>query len=187
MSTPSNEQKELYKRLSPILGIESKVVGYGDDKNNLSIDILTCPDPIDKNVYFYSTLGLFNNVINNNRYEILMTGYNRYEYVSNVLSSCAFFVIKNGWECKIGSIFETILDMYYPNFEMKHIVFVAPYIWEEKLEDFELGNNKINFVLGIPISQKELEYKNKNGLDALETLLEEHDTDIFDIERSSLI
>lgn len=186
-TTPNKDQKELYKRLSPILGISTKVTEYGDDQNKITIDILSCPDPIDKNVNFYSTLGLFNTIVDNNRYEMMMAMYEKYKFAPNILSTCAFFTIKSNWKCRIGSVFETMVEMYYPNLDMKHILFVSPYIWAEKLEDFELSGNVINFVLGIPISEKELQFKNKNGLDRLETLFEDNEIDVFNIERNSVI
>ncbi|MBN7288666.1 suppressor of fused domain protein [Campylobacter curvus] len=42
-------------------------------------------------------------------------------------------------------------------------------------------------MLAVPIAQNELEYKAKFGLDALETLLEERETDIFDLDRKSVV
>lgn len=46
---------------------------------------------------------------------------------------------------------------------MKHLYFTAPYLWEDKLEDFRVDDKVVNFLLAIPISDHELEFKNKNG------------------------
>ncbi len=187
MKTPSMIEKELFKKLSPILGIDSKVTEYGDDECSQTVYIMTTPDPIDKNVVFYNTIGLFNYPINNDKHEILITGYNKYELVPSILSTIAFFIIKDKWNCQIGNVFETVVEMYYPNSLMKHILFVSPYLWEDKLEDFKLEGEPINFVLAIPISQSELEYKSKNGLDGLESLFEEKEIDIFNLTRLPVI
>ena len=47
---PTKQQKELYKKIAPILGADSKVIEYSDDSNTNSIYILNCPDPIDDKV-----------------------------------------------------------------------------------------------------------------------------------------
>lgn len=77
--------------------------------------------------------------------------------------------------------------MYHPNKEMKHVLFTEPYLWEDKLRGFTAGGEAVRFVLAVPIAQNELEYKAKFGLDALETLLEERETDIFDLGRKSVV
>ena len=46
---------------------------------------------------------------------------------------------------------------------------------------------RVLFRSAIPISDKELEYKNKFGTDALETLFEKESIDIFDINRKSIV
>lgn len=184
---PTKEQKELFSKLTPILGVSSKAVRYFDEDETNSIFIIDCADPTDKEVTFYSTMGLINYPIKGNRYEILMAGFSRYKEVANILSSCAFFVMKNGWECTYANVFETLVEMYYEDKDMKHILFVSPYIWEDKLEGFKVGKEPIEFVLAVPISQKELEYKMKFGMDALEDLFEEKGVDICDIDRKSVV
>ena len=78
---PTNRQKELFKKLAPILGIDTRVVGYGDDEGKNSIDILSYPDPIDAEVMFYSTIGLSEREIDGRRYEILMSGRREFDFV----------------------------------------------------------------------------------------------------------
>jgi len=43
------------------------------------------------------------------------------------------------------------------------------------------------FLLAIPISDAELQYKNQNGLSALESIFEEKNVDIFDLDRASVL
>ena len=51
----------------------------------------------------------------------------------------------------------------------------------------EIDNRNIYPLLLVPISDKELDYKNKYGTDALETLFENEAIDIFDIKRKSVV
>jgi len=184
---PTEKQKELYKKLSPMIGIEPRVIKYGDDNDKNYIFIMECPDPIDDKIKFYSTIGLSDYFLNERKYEILFTGYSNFEEIGNILSSCAFFIINENWKITHGTVFETLVSMYYKDIDMKHVYFTTPYIWEDKLEDFEIQGDKIFFLLGIPISDAELSFKNLNGIDALENLFQEHNIDIFDINRKSII
>ncbi len=184
---PTKKQKELYKKIAPILGVNPRVIEYGDDDNTNSIYIMNCPDPIDNKVMFYCSIGLLDYPTDDKRYEILMAGYDEYEAIPNILSTCTFFVMKNNWKCTYGNVFETLVEMYFKNTEMKHILFTTPYLWEDKFTDFNIEGEPVNFVLAVPISDKELEYKNKYGTDALETLFEKKSIDIFDIDRKSIV
>ena len=186
MGNPSEYEKEFFKNLYPILGIEPKVIGYGDETNSTEINILSCIDPIDKNVTFYGTIAL-NEQAQHNEFEILMASYTKNKHIPNILSSCAFFIIKNKWKVKWGNIFETLVQEYYPKSLMKHLYFTKPYIWEDKLEKFIIKNRIIKFLLAIPISENELKYINEKGYKEFETVLENNNVDIFNINRKSII
>jgi hypothetical protein len=184
---PTKFQIELYKKLFPILGISPKIVKYGDEKSDSEIRILSCPDPIDEDVMFFSTIGLSEIIKNKNSTEIFFTSYTSFSKAANILSTTAFFIINNGWIASDGAVFETLIEMYYPNKEMKHLYFTMPYLWEDKLEDFSVENKKVNFLLAIPISDKELAFKNKYGFEKFENLFQEKEVDIFDLDRKSTI
>ncbi|MDQ1162552.1 hypothetical protein QE422_002920 [Chryseobacterium sp. SORGH_AS 447] len=91
------------------------------------------------------------------------------------------------WQCQSGAVFMRIIEMYYETSEMEHIMFISPFLWEDKLEPLKLPNKTVHWLLGVPISDKELEYKMENGKSALEDIFQEKDIDIFDINRISAI
>lgn len=184
---PTERQKELYKKLSPIIGTEPKVIKYGDDTGEHAIFIMECPDPLDKNVIFYASIGLSDYSVGDKKYELMISGYSAQDKVGNILSTSAFFCIKDQWKVSEGVVFEKLVEMYYPDSEMKHIYFTTPYLWEDKLEDFMVQNEEVHFLLAIPISEPEFELFKQKGSDALETLLEENEIDIFDINRKSIL
>ncbi len=181
---PTERQKQIYKQLYPIIGIEPKVIRYGDDINENFVFIMEVPDPIDKNVMFYSTIGLSDYEM---KCEILFSAYKRNEEAGNIISSCAFFVMKEKWKLNKGVVFEDIVKMYNKSSEMKHIYFTEPYLWEDKLEDFQVNNEPVFFLLAIPISDKELIYKNEKGVEELENLFEKKGINIFDLNRKSVV
>jgi len=46
------------------------------------------------------------------------------ERLANVLSTAAFFILKDGWRVAPGVVFEDIVQMYLPEVFMKHLLFV---------------------------------------------------------------
>lgn len=184
---PTQYQINLFKKLSPILGVAPKVFSFGDETGKHHIRLLSCPDPTDEKVRFFSTLGLAELAPENHHTEILGACYSDFEYFENIISSIAFFIIKDKWKSAEGSVFETLVEMYYPNTEMKHIYFTSPFLWEDKLEEFSVEGISVRFLLAIPISDKELEFLTQHGKEAFEDLLEENNIDIFNLERKSVV
>jgi hypothetical protein len=190
----STENKELAKYVTTIVGINRTVQRHWDDKNENCIDIFTCDDPTDSEVKFYGTIGLsdYPNIVemeNGNKnipVEMLMTGYKVYDKIPNILSTCAFYISKNKWNCQYGSVFMRMVDFYYKK-EMRHIMFVSPFFWEGKLEPLKLESKTVNWLLAIPISELELQYKIKHGLENLQSLFEKNGIDVFDLERKSVL
>jgi hypothetical protein len=190
----SNENKELAKYITAIVGINRTIQRHWDEKNENCMDIFTCDDPIDSKVKFYGTIGLsdYPNIIemkNGNKnipVELLMAGYKNYDKIPNILSTCAFYISKNKWNCQPGSIFMRMVDFYYKK-EMQHIIFVSPFIWENKLEPLKLETKTVNWLLAVPISELEMKYKNEKGFDNFQSLFGDNDVDIFDLDRKSFI
>ena len=181
------KQKELYKKIGPMLGTDARVIKYMDEINVHTAYVLECPDPTDDTVQFYATIGLCEFPIDSLLVELLYGAYTSAELAGNMVSTCAFFIIKDQWKVAHGTVFETLVEMYYPDSEMKHLYFTTPFLWEDKLEGFTVQDEAVHFFLAIPISDAELGFKNKNGTEAFEELLQNHDIDIFDVYRKSII
>lgn len=187
--------KKYAKYLAGALGFNPTVYSYYDDSENESVDIISIDDPIDNEVKFYSSIGVANypNIIEMtddvNRVvsvELLITGYKKFEKLPNILATTSFYIIKNHWNCQPGTVYEDIIQDYY-NTQLKHILFTNPFLWEDKLSNLSFDNKQIHPLLLIPISDKELEYKLSNGYVALERLFEEHEVNIFDLNRKSVV
>lgn len=192
----SSENIELAKYITSIIGLNRSVRRYWDDEKESYLDIFSCDDPIDSNVKLYGTIGIsdYSNKIEmkddsvkNIPIEFLISGYKKFEKISNIISTCGFYLSKNGWNCQLGSVYKNMVEMYYPNLEMKHVLFLMPFLWENKLEPLKLHNKTVRWLLAIPISESELIYRNENGLTALENIFEEKEVDIFNLERKSVV
>ena len=191
----SSENKELAKYITTIVGINRTVQRYWDDKKENYLDIFTCDDPIYPKIKIYGTIGLSdhpnavemkNGEHKNVPIELLMSGYSNFEKIPNILSTCGFYMLKNQWTCQWGSVFMRMVDFYYQK-EMQHVVFDSPFLWENKLEPLTLTSKTVHWLHAILISEKELEYRNKNGFNALRDLFEKKEVDIFDVDRKSII
>jgi hypothetical protein len=191
MKEPSQDDIKMARFIAGAIGFEPAVYPYYDDSRTNQLDILKLTDPIDNNVGIYCTIGVSNypNLVGekNIPVELLLTAYKKFDKAANVLSTCGFYITKDRFECSLGGVFMRMIQFYYKDIEMKHIFFVEPFLWAEKLYQMHLENKEVNFSLCIPISDKELEYKLEKGSSALENLLQKNKTDIYDLERKCSI
>jgi len=192
----SIENKNLANYIISIVGINEKVDRHWDEAKLNFIDIFTCDDPTYPNIKIFGTIGISDHPnriemkdgnFQNIPIELLVSGYKEFDMLPAILSIAGFFITKKGWECQPGSVFMRIVDMYYEESEMKHIMFVSPFLWQDKLKPLDLNTKTVHWLLCIPISDNELEYRMKNGASSLEDLFQEKDIDIFDINRKSVI
>ncbi|WP_288447481.1 suppressor of fused domain protein [uncultured Chryseobacterium sp.] len=192
----SKENRNLFKYVTTILGINERVDRHWDEAKVNFIDIFTCDDPNYPNIKIFGTIGISDQPnriemkdgnFQNIPIELLIAGYKEFEMIPNILSTAGFYITKKGWDCQSGSVFMRIVDMYYEDSEMKHLMFVSPFLWEDKLAPLDLETKTVNWLLCIPISENELEYRMKNGVSSLEDLFQEKNIDMLDINRKSIL
>ena len=70
---------------------------------------------------------------------------------------------------------------------MKHIMFVSPFLWNEKLEALNFEDKYISWLQAIPISETEYHDAQRKGERELEALLGEVEVDILNLNRHSVI
>ena len=70
---------------------------------------------------------------------------------------------------------------------LEHILFVSPFLWEDRLKTLNFEDKKVAWLLAVPISEKEFKYAKDKGKDALEELFEEKQIDIFNLYRKSVL
>lgn len=162
---------------------------YYDDTKERKIDILTGRN---KDGVVAATIGVMeldqgNNVGVEVHTEILMDCRGENEYIGNVISTIAFFMIKDRWKAAPGVVFETMIEMYAPDLEVKHALFVPPIQWGEGMGEVVLGSKTIYPLLAVPITDNENEFLLKEGASALEELWTEKNVDVFDWRRHSAV
>jgi hypothetical protein len=189
----SNEQRIVAKAVIDAFGGTPKVFKYWDDRNEASIDILSCADKPYDGITSFSTLGLAEHSIGYTvedvplRIEIVGACDHAQDCFSNIIASCAFYIINDKYTCYPGAMFRNIVELYKSDSPLKHILFAAPFLWDDKLKTLQLPNMKVTWLLAVPISDAEFEFAKKNGSDALESLFEEKQIDMFDLMRKSVV
>jgi hypothetical protein len=189
----SDANKMIARTVLDIFGGKPNVWSFVDDNKINSIDILSCNDTPVKSVTSYSTVGLSDFTIGLQvgdiplGLEMVGACRTRYEFFPNILSTCAFFVINSGFKCRPGSTLKNIVDMYYPGNIMQHVLFLPTFGWRKEFMTLEFSTKRVTWLLLVPISDKELDFSTEKGIDALETLFEEKQIDIFDLERKSVL
>lgn len=68
------------------------------------------------------------------------------------MSTVAFYIKKNGWQAQPGTVFKRMLEYRYQDTSCKHILFVEPFLWEEKLGVMTLAKKKVHFLMAVPIT-----------------------------------
>lgn len=193
---PSEDNKAYARFFANAIGFDAKIYKYFDHNESHSVALVSVVDPIDKNVLIFSTIGVSdypNNIegsdggVLNMPVELLMVGYKHYDKVPNILSTVSFYITKDGLECMPGTIFVNTISDYYDS-DVKHIMFIEPYLWADKLSKREFGKKKVHCLLLVPISDNELDYRGEYGANALERLLfADEEIDIYDIKRKSVV
>lgn len=190
--TVTEENKIIAKRISKQFGGKPSVFKYWDDKNINNIDILMTGDRSYQGVTACSTIGLSDYSIGYTvdekplGIEIVGASESGLEKFPNILSTCAFNIINTKLTIFYGEIFKDIINMYYPDSDMEHVLFTSPFLlWDLQSMDFQA--KKVAWLLAVPISEKEFQFAEQEGTEALEDLFERKDTDIFDIRRKSLL
>lgn len=192
MKIPKENKIIANEALKAFGGTTRKVIEYLDKNEKSSIDIQIVINRPYKGITSYSTIGLYNYSIglfvDNIPLNIEFVGACKSEYIffPNMISTCVFNIINSNYKCQPGSIFPDVVKMYMPDIEMKHILFVSPFLWEDKLKTLEFIDRKIAWLMIIPISENEYKYAIDKGSNRLEDMFEEQQIDFYDLHRKSI-
>ena len=184
---PKQDYKEWAIHLKNIVPGDVKVTSFSDETENNTLDIFESKNGEGIVVATIGVMEVEQEVSPNRRVftEIIMDTRGGDDCVSNVLSTIGFYIVKDRWKVAPGVVFENMVEMYNPDLEVKHIMFVPPFQWEEGMSKVALSNKIIFPLLAVPITQKEHEVIKSNGAGALETLWESKGTDVLNWGRAS--
>lgn len=193
MSDVSSENKIIAKTVATVFGGHPKVTCFWDENEKNHVDILTCEGQPQKGVTSYSTIGLSDAPLIKGeeefgvRLELVGACASSCQDFGNVLSTAAFCIVNSKWFCSPGVIFPDIVSMYDCSSTMQHLFFAPPFLWSDELKTLELDSKTVAWLLAVPISEAELRYAESEGTEKLEELFEQHQIDVYDINRPSAI
>lgn len=193
MADVSADNKLIARHAAKVLGGKPSLIAYWDDPHEHWVDLAICRNAPSRGLTSYSTVNLSDAPLIQKgseypvRIELVGACDSKLEEFANVLSTAAFFVMKDKWFCRRGVVFETLVSMYKLSDTMEHLYFTAPSQWPELNTTLELATKKVTWLWAIPISEAESRYIAENGDDEFESLLEEADADVFDITRESIV
>jgi antitoxin YqcF len=188
----SADNKTIAKTTAGIFGGNPRVIEYLNADETSRIGVLHSADRPEKGLTSYATIGLSDLSLPRDidpplGVEFLGVAESDYPY-AEVLSTAAFFVMNDGWEPEPGACFRDIVRMQIPDTELPHLYFTDPSVyWDQEFASRVIGEKTVAWLLAIPISEAEAEYALENGGDALESLFEENEIDITDLERDSVL
>ncbi len=188
MVKPSPDHIRWAKYLQLIIPeVPSRVVKYLDEGDEHQIHIFSADQ---ENGTTCATIGLMDidQSLNGSglHTEIILDCRNNYDFVGNVLSTVAFFCIKDRWRIKPGVVFETLIDMYTNELEVKHLMFTSAFQWTpEVINSVKLDAKTIYPLLAVPITESENRFIQLHGDEALEDLWEQHQVDVLNWKRKS--
>lgn len=189
----SEENKTIARIALSAFGGRPNVVEYWDEAEEHSIDILACKDEPQEGVTSYSTIGLSDTPIYIDgaqidlRVEFVGVCANSVTEFPNMVTTAAFCVINSKWSCAPGEIIKDVVSMYDCSKTLKHIMLVSPFLWGDKLGTLELPNKTVAWLFLVPISEEEYQFAQAEGSSRLEELFEEHQIDVFNINRLSVV
>lgn len=120
------------------------------------------------------------------RTEVLLDSRANDPRVGNVLSTIAFYILKDGWRVTPGTVFENLVSMYFPDTSLPHIYFTTPFQWSD-MGKVALSEQVIYPLLAIPVSEAEAELASVDSGRELENLWASRSVDVLNWERASVV
>ena len=172
-------------------GGKPEIYAYGDENESRKVDILSCENRPNPGLVSYSTLGvhLMPNLIDDDDFRVELAGIaeESVDQFPNLLSTAAFYVIKNRWHVAKGIVFPGLLKQYDMSKTMEHLMWVEPLEWDT-LRSVDVGGGlNVHWVLGFPISESERLYLMDNGFWKLEALMVDREVDYWDVNRRPVV
>jgi len=183
----SPEYQQWFDHLSGLVGGETSVHAYRDDSEENSINIFRS---VNAEGSLFATIGLMEIDQSKNpalrvASEVLMDCRGNDENVGNILSTIAFFIMKNGWRIAPRVVFEDLVAMYFPGHHLPHVMFVSPFQWRTEMTKVEVVGKFIYPLVAIPISEAERTFSASHPDRALEHLWESKHIDVLNWARPS--
>lgn len=183
--------KSVFKALSSVVGPVDKVTHYFDDSEENTVDIASFVDLPEAGLITYSTVTM--HVLGNEMdgrnipIELMVIARAGDSAIVDVLIEAAFAVGKAGWLAVRGVVFPDFVSSYFPDTTTPHLMWMEPFVWPELAPLGVGGVGDVSFLMGLPLTQAEVDLAHVSGFDALESALETGDVPYTDLWRRSTV
>lgn len=188
----SADNNAIARRLAQAFDSPIKVFAHHDDDGPLSVDIFYGPDSPVSGVTSYGTLGLSDFPLKTPHgradfgLELVGACASDVEFFPNMLATAAMRII-GGAEVFPGAIFEGAVRVYGVSSSMTSLCLVHPFLWKDDFLADELSSKKVAWLQAIPISDAERVFASERGFEALSQRFQDHQIDVYDIHRQSVV
>ena len=118
--------------------------------------------------------------------EVLMDQLGQDPRIGNVLATLAFYIAKDGWRVRPGTVFENVVRINVSEARLPHVYFTTPFQWQD-FSAVDLDGRKVHPLVAVPVSEAEADLARKEQGRVLELLWESKGTNVLDWNRSSAL
>ena len=177
--------REHYENYFGVKGIEQKLQAGPSEKLHLNFYILKIPPNEKHSMWVYCTVGMSVDRLDENLIELFVYSAKEDESLVELITVCASY---HRNKLPLGLHHTVFIGRpWLDNSLCDHGFISQPYIEGEEFEFFHFENEVIHCYWFIPVTPKEVLFKEKNGCEALEQLFEEKQFDYLDPNRDSLV
>lgn len=194
MRSVSDDDKKIARTVFSAFGGEGpNVRNYFNDSREISVDIISVAGTPDFDISSYGTIGLSDYPMFwggeefPTRLELCGAALSSFSVFPNIIAEAAFTIIKSRDVWRPGCFIRDLVINYVPDFNLRSLYLTSPFFWERDLHELVLSEKVVNWLMCFPISEAELGYLEKYGVDKFESLLEETGADVFDTSRESCV
>ena len=185
----NNKKIAIFER--DFIGGTPRVERFENENGNRSVDVLSVSDGTLKNRTVYATIGLHKTDLGLSvrgvplRAELILAAKAENDLNKNMIASAAFSGMESG-SLKPGTIIHDIIGEYIKDTEVKHFVCMSPVFWKD-YRPLKGEDETVAWLQLVPITEAELAFIEKNGLDAFDRHLEEKKIDVTRFKRKSSV
>lgn len=187
------EQREhVLKHILEVMAGEVKGQRHFTDEEKDAVELLSCTDSPCPGLTSYSTLGTFRYdnkaQVGDKALRVEFVGIcdSRNEWFPELLSTCAFAIIRGRVKTGLYEIYRSIISVYQPELEMKHLFLTTPLGFRQEFEPLEFDDKLVSWLMINPISEAERVFIQENGAQALLDEFVKADVDLYNLYRKSI-
>lgn len=181
--------KAAHRELTRIWGERPTVFRHWDEGAQHHIDVASTINQPVGGCTSVATVGLADYDIGLGfvRVELIGAFPTNFDAAPNIAATCAFNAFKDGIATRPDAIHPNVIRLYCPSTTLPHILLTDPFIWEDGPRTIAASPIDVAWLMMVPISESERQFAQSEGVEALTTLFEQQQIDVFDMNRSSVV